>query len=77
MTILAIIAALALGYVLGRVRLWLQLGDWAEEQVRLHLGRWVGGRWREAVLFLALAATQPRPAFDALRKARRIKRERT
>ncbi|MER7688774.1 hypothetical protein [Streptomyces sp. NPDC097610] len=77
MTILAITAALALGYALGRVRPWLQLGDWAEEQVRLHPGRWVGSRWREAVLFAALVATQSGPAFDALRKVRRTRRERT
>jgi hypothetical protein len=77
MTILAITAALALGYFLGRVRPWLQLGDWAEDQVRLHPGRWVGSRWREAVLFTTLMATQPSPAFDALREVRRTRRERT
>ncbi|MFE4832931.1 hypothetical protein [Streptomyces sp. NPDC056672] len=77
MILLAFTAALALGYALGRVRPWLQLGDWAEEQVCLHPGRWVGSRWREAVLFTALAATQPRPAFGALRKVRRTRRERT
>ncbi|MGW0844125.1 hypothetical protein ACWD26_29110 [Streptomyces sp. NPDC002787] len=77
MTLLQLTAALALGYALGRVRPWLQLGEWAEEQVRLHPGRWIGSRWREAVLFAALAATQPIPAFDALRRARRTRRERT
>lgn len=77
LTVPAIVAALALGYALGRVRPWLQLGDWAEEQVRFHPARWVGSRWREAVLFTALAATQPHVAFGALREVRRDKRDGT
>ncbi|MER6687469.1 hypothetical protein [Streptomyces olivaceoviridis] len=77
LTILAIVAALTLGYTLGRVRPWLQLGNWAAEQVRFHPARWIGSHWREAVLFTALAVTQPRTAFDALRKVRRARRQRT
>ncbi|MDW8804330.1 hypothetical protein P1P68_05875 [Streptomyces scabiei] len=74
MTTAAIAAALALGYALGRVRPWLRLDDWADEQVRSHPQRWIGTRWREAALFAALAATQPRRAFGALREIRREKR---
>ncbi|MFI8301375.1 hypothetical protein ACIGCZ_36305 [Streptomyces nigra] len=38
------VVALAAGYLLGRLRPWQCLGDWAADQVR-HAGAWVrGGR---------------------------------
>jgi branched-subunit amino acid ABC-type transport system permease component len=77
LTIPALVAALALGYTLGRLRPWLRLGDWAEEQVRLHPAQWIGSRWREAVLFTALVATQPFAAFGVLRQVRRERRAST
>ncbi|MER5578949.1 hypothetical protein [Streptomyces massasporeus] len=77
LTVPAIVAALALGYALGRVRPWLLLGDWADWQVRFRHTHWIGSRWRATVLFTALAATQPRAAFGALRRVRRDKRDGT
>lgn len=35
-------AALALGYLLGRLRSWRRVGDWAADQVRF-TGTWVRG----------------------------------
>ncbi|MEU9706852.1 hypothetical protein [Streptomyces sp. NPDC047981] len=70
MTIPGIITALGLGYALGRLRPWGRLGNWADWQVRHRPGRWIGSRARESALFVALAATQPRAAFAALRQVR-------
>jgi hypothetical protein len=65
--------ALAAGYLLGRLRPWQRLGDWAADQVRF-TGPWVrGGAGRQAVVVLAHAVTAPRtsrrimhaPATDA------------
>ena len=58
MTALAVLAALAAGYGLGRYRPWLRLGDWANWQVRFRLARW-NSRPREAALFALLLATAP------------------
>ncbi|MFJ5645776.1 hypothetical protein [Streptomyces sp. NPDC093223] len=77
MSVFTSAAALALGYAIGRARPWLRLGDWAEEQVRCHPGRWIGTLGREALLYSALLATQPARAFEALREVRREKRKRT
>ncbi|TRV72564.1 hypothetical protein FKN01_29690 [Streptomyces sp. 130] len=59
MTALAVLAALAAGYGLGRWRPWYRLGDWANWQVRFHFARWNGSRPREAALFVLLLATDP------------------
>jgi hypothetical protein len=69
--------ALTLGYIIGRARPWLRLGDWADEQVRFYPGRWIGTFGREAFLYSALLATQPVRAFGVLREIRREKRKRT
>ncbi|MET9450883.1 hypothetical protein [Streptomyces cinerochromogenes] len=41
------VVALAAGYLLGRLRSWRRLGDWAADQVRF-TGAWVRGGHRAA-----------------------------
>ncbi|MEV0040603.1 hypothetical protein [Streptomyces sp. NPDC050804] len=53
-------AALAAGYLLGRLRPWRRAGDWAADQVRF-TGAWVrGGSGRQAVVVLVHVVTAPR-----------------
>ncbi|MBK3646324.1 hypothetical protein [Streptomyces sp. MBT33] len=60
-------AALAAGYLLGRLRPWQRLGDWAADQVRF-TGTWVrGGAGRQAVVVLAHAVTAPRTSWRIMR----------
>ncbi|MFB6791963.1 hypothetical protein ACFCWT_35490 [Streptomyces olivaceus] len=60
-------AALAAGYLLGRLRPWQRLGDWAADQVRF-TGTWVrGGAARQAVVVLAHAVTAPRTSWRIMR----------
>ncbi|MFP3119978.1 hypothetical protein [Streptomyces sp. Iso 434] len=60
-------AALAAGYLLGRLRPWQRLGDWAADQVR-HAGTWArGGAGRQAVVVLAHAVTAPRTSWRIMR----------
>ncbi|MFG3498745.1 hypothetical protein [Streptomyces sp. NPDC047928] len=60
-------AALAAGYLLGRLRPWQRLGDWAADQVRF-TGAWVrGGTARQAVVVLAHAVTAPRTSWRIMR----------
>ncbi|MEU8763063.1 hypothetical protein [Streptomyces sp. NPDC048659] len=60
-------AALAAGYLLGRLRPWQRLGDWAADQVRF-TGPWVrGGFGRQAVVVLAHAVTAPRTSWRIMR----------
>ncbi|MFI8504496.1 hypothetical protein ACIGFK_39235 [Streptomyces sp. NPDC085524] len=60
-------AALAVGYLLGRLRLWRRAGDWAADQVR-HAGTWVrGGAGRQAVVVLVHAVTAPRNSWRIMR----------
>ncbi|MFJ6694414.1 hypothetical protein [Streptomyces sp. NPDC091294] len=60
-------AALAAGYLLGRLRPWRRLGDWAADQVRF-TGTWVrGGAGRQAVVVLAHAVTAPRTSWRIMR----------
>ncbi len=60
-------AALAVGYLLGRLRPWQRLGDWAADQVR-HAGAWVrGGFGRQAVVVLVHAVTAPRTSWRIMR----------
>ncbi|MFF4935117.1 hypothetical protein ACFY2H_40715 [Streptomyces griseofuscus] len=60
-------AALAAGYLLGRLRPWQRLGDWAADQVRI-TGAWVpGGAARQAVVVLVHAVTAPRTSWRIMR----------
>ena len=60
-------AALAAGYLLGRLRPWQRLGDWAADQVRF-TGAWVrGSAGRQAVVVLAHAVTAPRTSWHIMR----------
>ncbi|MFH8343089.1 hypothetical protein [Streptomyces sp. AM6-12] len=60
-------AALTAGYLLGRLRPWQRLGDWAADQVRF-TGTWVrGGAARQAVVVLAHAVTAPRTSWRIMR----------
>lgn len=68
MSVLVIAAvALALGYLLGRLRPWHQLGNWAADQVRF-TGSWVqAGTGRQTVVVLAHAVTAPRTTCRMMR----------
>ncbi|MFJ7497377.1 hypothetical protein ACIQZB_40920 [Streptomyces sp. NPDC097727] len=60
-------AALAAGYLLGRLRPWQRLGDWATDQVRF-TGAWArGGAGRQAVVVLVHAVTAPRTGWRIMR----------
>ncbi|MEU9271782.1 hypothetical protein OG613_44205 (plasmid) [Streptomyces sp. NBC_00015] len=64
------VAALVVGYLVGRVRPWLRLGDWAEGQVRF-TGAWVrGGAARQAVVVLVHVLVRPRPLSGRAQLAR-------
>ncbi|MFH9426436.1 hypothetical protein [Streptomyces sp. NPDC017529] len=54
----AVAAALAAGYGIGRWQPYNRLSDWANWQLRFHLGRW-SSRPRQAVLFFLLLITDP------------------
>ncbi|MDX3070310.1 hypothetical protein PV518_50760 [Streptomyces sp. ND04-05B] len=61
------VVALAAGYLLGRLRPWRRLGDWAAAQVRF-TGAWVrGGAGRQAFVVLAHAVTAPRTSWRVMR----------
>ncbi|MFF2927132.1 hypothetical protein ACFVTP_32805 [Streptomyces celluloflavus] len=56
------VVALAAGYLLGRLRPWRRLGDWAADQV------WVrGGVGRQAVVVLVHVVTAPRTSWRIMR----------
>ncbi|WP_326743433.1 hypothetical protein [Streptomyces sp. NBC_01768] len=57
----AAVVALAAGYLLGRLRPWRRLGDWAADQVRF-TGTWVGAG-RQAFVVLVHAVTAPRTSW--------------
>ncbi|MFJ5803681.1 hypothetical protein [Streptomyces decoyicus] len=60
-------AALAAGYLLGRLRSWQRAGDWAAEQVRFTKA-WVrGGTGRQAVVVLVHVVTAPRASWRIMR----------
>ncbi|MFJ9033962.1 hypothetical protein ACIRQP_36895 [Streptomyces sp. NPDC102274] len=62
-----IVATVALGYPVGRLRPWRRLGDWAVDQVRL-AGSWVrGGRGRQAVVVLVHVVTSPCTSWRIVR----------
>jgi hypothetical protein len=61
------VAALAAGYLLGRLRPWQRLGGWVADRVRF-TGAWVrGGTARQAVVVLAHAVTAPRTSWRLMR----------
>jgi hypothetical protein len=65
----AIGAALLLaGYLLGRLRPWNRLADWAHDQIRYD-GAWLtGGKPRQVLLLAAWAATAPGDTYRAFRE---------
>ncbi|GAA4694041.1 hypothetical protein [Streptomyces youssoufiensis] len=60
-------ATLAAGYLLGRLRPWQRLGDWAADQVRFTGACVRGGVARQAVIVLAHAVTAPRTSWRIMR----------
>ncbi|MFE7676781.1 hypothetical protein ACFU5N_31790 [Streptomyces albidoflavus] len=65
--VVIVAAALAAGYLLGRLRPWRRAGDWAADQVR-HSGAWVrGGVVRQAVVVLVHVVTAPRTSWRIMR----------
>lgn len=61
----AALAALLVGYWLGRLRPWRALGDWAANELRF-AGHWAtGSRVRQAVLAAAVTVTEPRRSWTA------------
>ena len=57
--VITAVAALAAGYLLGRLRPWQRAGDRAADQVRF-TGAWVrGGTGRQTVVALAHVVTAP------------------
>ncbi|WP_316782923.1 hypothetical protein [Streptomyces sasae] len=70
MIILLLIAAatFGLGYLLGRLRPWRQLGYWAEDQVRF--AGWVdAGLTHRLAVVIAFALTRPRESWRIARAA--------
>lgn len=60
-------AALAASYLLGRLRPWQHLGDWAADQV-CFTEAWVrSGAGRQAVVVLVHAVTAPRTSCRIIR----------
>ncbi|MFF3177904.1 hypothetical protein ACFVQ0_35395 [Streptomyces sp. NPDC057900] len=60
-------AALAAGYLLGRLRPWRRAGDWVADQVRF-TGPWArGGSGRQAVVVLVHVVTAPRTSWRIMR----------
>ncbi|MGI5532560.1 hypothetical protein ACQEVX_35865 [Streptomyces syringium] len=61
------VVALGADYLLGRLRPWRRLGDWAADQVRF-TGAWVrGGAGRQAVVVLVHVVTAPRTSWRIMR----------
>ncbi|MEU7011886.1 hypothetical protein [Streptomyces sp. NPDC046332] len=60
------VAALAAGYLLGRLRPWQRAGDWAADQV-CFTGPWVRGFGRQAVVVLVHVVTAPRTSWHIMR----------
>lgn len=67
MIVVTAAAALAAGYLLGRLRPWRRAGDWAADQVRF-TGTWAqGGTGRQAVVVLVHVVTAPRTSRRVMR----------
>lgn len=61
---LGLLAGVAVGYVLGRIKPYERLADWTDWQLRFHLARWTS-RPRQAALFTLLLITDPRRTVHA------------
>jgi hypothetical protein len=72
---LPIVAALAVGYALGRARPYDRLADWTNWQLRFRLDRWTT-RPRQVALFALLLATDPVRTASAWRHRKEPKPER-
>ncbi|MFF9496345.1 hypothetical protein [Streptomyces flaveolus] len=60
------VVALTAGCLLGRLRPWQRLGDWATDQVRF-TGAWVRGcAGRQAIVVLLHAVTAPRISWSSI-----------
>ena len=69
-TLAATVAAVLVGYWLGRLRPWRMLGDWAAHQLRFG-GRWAtGSRAQQGVLAAAVAVTEPRRSLQNWKTSR-------
>ncbi|MFB6990873.1 hypothetical protein ACFC0C_25060 [Streptomyces sp. NPDC056178] len=67
MSVVVTAAALAVGYLLGRLRPWQRAGDWAADQVRF-TGPWAcGGFGRQAVVVLVHVVAAPRTSWRIMR----------
>jgi hypothetical protein len=76
-TVLVLIAVLALGYAAGRLRPWERFGLWVEDLILPHNHkRWIGNRRRAWALFAALAVTRPAAAYEVWLSSRHRKRTR-
>jgi hypothetical protein len=62
-----VLAALSLGYAVGRLRPWDRLADWADWEIRVRRGAWATTGPRTAALAAAFALTQPGRALHAWR----------
>ncbi|MFE9368112.1 hypothetical protein ACFYNN_36345 [Streptomyces sp. NPDC006978] len=61
------VAALAAGYLLGRLRPWRRAGSWAAGQVRF-TGPWArGGTVRQVIVVLVHVVTAPRTSWRIMR----------
>ncbi|MEU5233983.1 hypothetical protein AB0G82_32615 [Streptomyces anulatus] len=60
-------AVLAVGYVLGRLRPWHRLGDWAADQIRFAGPGAHGGLGRQTAVVLAHVLTAPRTSWRIMR----------
>lgn len=70
LTAAATLAAVLVGYVLGRLRPWRMLGDWAASQLRF-VGSWAtGSTARQLLLAMAVAVTEPRGALRSWRQSK-------
>ncbi|MFC9627092.1 hypothetical protein ACFTXM_46490 [Streptomyces sp. NPDC056930] len=73
--LVAAVAALTVGYLVGQARPWLRLGDWAtgrlgdwaEDQVRF-TGSWArGGAIRQAIVVLVHVLVRPHTSWRIMR----------
>lgn len=64
------LAALVIGYLVGRLQPWNALDAWAENQVRFH-GPWArGSKAQQAAVLVAHCITHPRRSWRSRRKSR-------
>ncbi|MET9933217.1 MULTISPECIES: hypothetical protein [unclassified Streptomyces] len=64
---MGMVGTLAAGYLLGRVRPWRRLGDWAVDEFRFTKPWVLGGRGQQAVVILAHLLTSPRASRQIAR----------